>query len=107
MKLVTASPVSACTICASSNSVVSAGSVLIKFPPEVCNLNLAWLYSTFGLGAGAAAGAGAGAEALAAASGTLPSLAAFASSALRRLSALSASILALMRFLASRSAAFS
>lgn len=45
MKLATALPVSLCTICASSNSVVSAGSVLVMLPEPVCSLSRASLRS--------------------------------------------------------------
>ena len=101
-KLVTSFPVSLWSCCANSNSVVSAGSVFKILPESVCSRSLASLWFALGLdaAAGAATGTGSGA-------GALPSRAALASSALRRRSALSASILALMRFLASTSACFS
>nr|XP_036589709.1 uncharacterized protein CTRU02_00463 [Colletotrichum truncatum]KAF6801714.1 hypothetical protein CTRU02_00463 [Colletotrichum truncatum] len=71
----------------------------MTLPPEVCSLSRAslWFAVVFGM-EGAATGPGAGA---------LPSLAALASSALRRRSSLSASILALMRRFASMSSSFS
>lgn len=73
------------------------------FPPAVCNRSRASLCVAAGREA-----AGAGAAATGAAwAGARPSRAALASSALRRRSSLSASILALMRRFASRSAAFS
>lgn len=103
-KLVTAFPVSLSTACASSNRVVSAGSVFMMLPDAVCSRSLASLWFALGFGA---AGAAAATGAAAAVSGALPSRAALASSALRRRSALSASILALMRFLASMSSSFS
>lgn len=105
-KLLTAVPVSLSTAWASSNSVVSAGSVFMMFPLGVCSRRRASFWFALGLG-GAAAAAAAGVAVVAAASGALPSRTALASSALRLRSALSASILALMRFLASMSSSFS
>jgi hypothetical protein len=74
------------------------------FPADVWTLKRASLWLTAGF---AAAGAEAGEGALEVEGIVLPSRIALASSALRRLSSLSASILALMRFLASRSSIFS
>lgn len=105
VKLVTAFPVSLWTCCANSNSVVSAGRVLVMFPPSVWSRSLASLWLLLGLDAAAAAAAPPGAAA--SAWGARPSRAALASSAFRRRSALSASILALIRRLASWSSSFS
>ncbi|KZL68436.1 hypothetical protein CI238_00177, partial [Colletotrichum incanum] len=98
-KLVTSKPFSDWSIWATSNRVVSAGRVFKMLPPDVCSLKRAslWFAVAFGM-EGAVTGPG---------SGALPSLAALASSALRRRSSLSASILALMRRFASRSSCFS
>lgn len=97
--LVTTWPVSSCTIRATSDRVVWGDNVLIRFPLGVCSLSLAWAWVVLGFAAGGGAGASG--------SIVLPSRAALASSALRRRSALSASILALILFLASRSSCFS
>lgn len=107
VKVVTGFPVSLCICCASSNSVVSAGSVFMILPESVCSFSFASVWSAFGRGAAAAAAGAAAAEEEDAASGALPSRAALASSALRRRLALSSSILALIRFLASASSSFS
>lgn len=103
---VTATPSSDCSSCATSNSVVSAGRVFMTFPPGVCRRRRASLCVAAGLAA-AGAGAGAGVEEEEAEGTALPSRAAFASSALRRRSSLSASIFALIRRFASRSSSFS
>lgn len=105
LNLFTVTPFSLCNCWASSNRVVSAGRVFMMFPAEVWTLRRASEWLTAGFAAGGAAAAGVD-EPARAGSG-LPSRSAFACSALRRLSSLSASILALIRFLASMSSIFS
>lgn len=57
VKLDTAFPVSLCSCCASSNSVVSAGRALVMFPPSVCSRSRASLWLLLGLDAAATAAA--------------------------------------------------
>jgi hypothetical protein len=102
----TSIPSSLLRAAATSNNVVSTGSVLRMFPWLVWNRKRVSAYADAGLevtgpdevGAGAA-GAGCG--------GAWPARSAFSRSAFKRLSSLSAAIFALIRALASISSCFS
>lgn len=114
VKLCTCVPLSSASLCATSNSVASAGNVFVSVPPGICSRSRASVYALAGLeedaaGAGVAEEEGAAAEGGSESGGgsVWPVRAAFSSSALRRRSALSASTLARTRFLASSSACFS
>lgn len=100
-----ATPSSVSSLCASSKSVVSAGSVFITLPPAVCRRSRASVCCAAVFGA--AAGAAADVEVEGSGAAALPSRAALASSAFRRRSSLSASIFALILRFASWSSSFS